>query len=118
MAHACFCNMPNIEGELRPLKKSRRGMMDESLEGILMRGHEEGCGLAFEMILESSVLYKRGVATRQKDLLTSAQACQSLLSDNWANTGGRTSKGKSWKGDLKAFRGDRGMRSKYPHGCL
>ena len=61
--------------------------------------------LAFEMILESSVLYKRGVATRQKVLLTRAQACQSLLSDSCARTGGKTSKGKSWNGDLKALRG-------------
>ena len=38
--------------------------------------------LTFEMILESSVLYNRGMATRQNVLLTSAQACQSLLSVN------------------------------------
>ena len=36
----------------------------------------------FEMILESSVLYNRGVAIRPNALLTSAQACQSLLSVN------------------------------------
>lgn len=51
--------------------------------------------LTFDMILESSVLYRSGVATRQNVLLTSAQACQSLLSSNWDNMGGKTSNGRS-----------------------
>lgn len=107
--------MSNIERELRPLKKGRRGMMYESLEeekkkkvrGLMNDSSQPW--LAFEMILESSVLYNRGVATRQKVLLTSAQACQSLLFDNWDKTGGKISNGKSWNGDLNAFRGDNGM---------
>lgn len=57
----------------------------------LMRRH-----LTFETILESSVRYSRGVAARLNTLLTSAQACQSLLSDRWPSMGGRISNGMSW----------------------
>ena len=36
----------------------------------------------FDIILESSVRYKNGVAALLKDLLTTVHACQSLLSVN------------------------------------
>ena len=55
----------------------------------------------FDMILESRVRYKNGVAALLKDLLTTVHACQSLLSVNWARMGGRMSKGRSWNGALK-----------------